>query len=190
MTTHPTFASSALAAVAGLLLLGLLAPGPRGGAVVPEEPRSVQLPSGVVVPVRAVTTGRDGQLAVPEDARTAGWWQGGSRVGDSSGKTLLAAHIDSPRRGLGPYAELFHARPGLRVVLRSSGLRQVFRIRSVRLVRRESLADHPDLYSPRGPRRLVLVTCAPPYQPRRGGYQNLAVITAAPSGPPTPRSSR
>jgi hypothetical protein len=31
-------------------------------------------------------------------------------------------------------------------------------------------------------RRLVLVTCAPPYDERLG-YLNLVVVTAAPSGP-------
>jgi hypothetical protein len=67
-------------------------------------------------------------------------------------------------------------------VLRSGDLRQVFRIRSVRLVRRGSVASRPGLYSPRGVRRLILVTCAPPYDTRRG-YLNLVVVTAAPTGP-------
>jgi hypothetical protein len=31
----------------------------------------------------------------------------------------------------------------------------------------------------------VLVTCAPPYEPAHGGYRNLVVLVAAPSGPPT-----
>jgi hypothetical protein len=68
------------------------------------------------------------------------------------------------------------------VVLRSEDLRQVFRIRSVQLVPRSSAASHPGLYSPRGERRLILVTCAPPYDERLG-YLNLVVVTAAPTGP-------
>ena len=35
-----------------------------------------------------------------------------------------------------------------------------------------------------GAARLTLVTCAPPYDASRGGYQNLAVVTAVPLGPP------
>ena len=35
-------------------------------------------------------------------------------------------------------------------------------------------------------RRVTLVTCAPPYDRARGGYQNLAVVTATPvQGPET-----
>jgi hypothetical protein len=170
-------------AVSLALLIGMFSPG-RGeeNPVTPQVPRSVRLPSGEVLPVHAIGTGRDGELAVPDDARTAGWWRGGARVGDALGKTLLAAHVDSQQRGLGPYAELYATRPGARVVLRSDGLRQVFRIRSVRLVPRGSEASHPGLYSNRGARRLVLVTCAPPYDARLG-YRNLVVVTAEPIGP-------
>jgi hypothetical protein len=191
MFRHRTFTSLLLAAAGAVLavLLGLVTPGPAD-PVLPEAPRSLRLPSGRVVPVHAVSTGRDGQLDVPDNPRSAGWWRGGSRVGDPSGKTLLAAHIDSPRQRLGPFAELYNAQPGLRLVLRSAGLRQDFRIRSVRLVRRESLMARPDLYSPSGTRQLVLVTCAPPYDPTYGGYRNLVVLVARPSGPATPTASR
>ena len=170
------------------VLLGLF-PGPADPAV-PEEPRSLRLPSGQVIAVHAVSTGRDGQLDVPDNPRSAGWWRGSSRVGDPSGNTFLAAHIDSPRQQLGPFAELYAARPGLRLVLRSAGLRQDFRVRSVRLIRRESLTSRPDLYSPSGTRQLVLVTCAPPYDPTQGGYRNLVVLVARPSGPATPTGAR
>jgi hypothetical protein len=192
MSRHATPTSLLLTVAAGavlLLLLGLVAPGPAA-PVVPEPPSSLRLPSGQVVPVRSVSTGTDGLLDVPDDPRTAGWWRGGSRVGDPSGKTLLAAHIDSPRERLGPFAELYDARPGLRLVLRSAGLRQDFRVRSVRLIPRGSLAARPDLYSPSGTRELVLVTCAPPYDPRHGGYQNLAVLVARPGGPATRAATR
>jgi hypothetical protein len=188
MVGGPTFTSRSLTAAAGAVLavlLGLVAPAPAE-PVAPEPPRSLRLPSGRVVPVHAVSTGRDGQLDVPDDPRHAGWWRGGSRVGDPSGKTLLAAHVDSLRQGLGPFAELYDARPGLRLELRSAGLRQEFRVRSVRLIPRQSLTAHPDLYSPGGPRRLVLVTCAPPYDPAHGGYQSLVVLVADPRGPATP----
>ena len=189
MTRHRSFVSLVLAATTGavlVVLLGVLTPDPADPAT-PEAPRSLRLPSGRVVPVQEVSTSRQGQLDVPDDPRTAGWWRGSSRVGDPSGKTLLAAHIDSTRQRLGPFVELYDARPGLPLVLRSAGLRQDFRVRSVRVIRRASLTAHPDLYSSSGPRRLVLVTCAPPYDAAHGGYQNLAVLVAEPSGPPTPR---
>jgi hypothetical protein len=185
VATHRTLTTLATAA-ALVLFLGMFVPGQGEDPVPPQAPRTVRLPGGTVVEVRAVATNQAGELPVPEDARAAGWWRGGARVGDVHGKTLLAAHVDTPRRGLGPYAELYATRPGARVLLRSADLRQVFRIRSVRLVPRGSLAGRPDLYSPQGARRLILVTCAPPYDPGRGGYQNLVVVTATPTGPATP----
>ncbi len=136
------------------------------------------LPSGTVVSVRAVGTAADGSLAVPEDIRLAGWWKGSARLGDPFGSTLVAAHVDSTTQGLGPFASLLGVRPRQRITLTSSHLTQTFTVVSLRLVPRGTLAGHPRIFSPRGPRRLTLVTCAGPYVAGRGGYQNLAVVTA------------
>jgi hypothetical protein len=129
-------------------------------------------------------------LDVPDDVRTAGWWRGGSRLGDPFGSILVAAHIDSATQGLGPYAELLQARPGQRVVVVSRHLVQRFAVRSLRLVPQGPLSRHRWIFAPTGGHRLTLVTCAPPYDARRGGYQNLAVVTAAPVGPPVRRVAR
>ncbi|MBS2937564.1 hypothetical protein KDN32_07400 [Nocardioides sp. J2M5] len=152
--------------------------------VVPQPPDRAVLPSGRSVDVRVVGTTPDGLLAVPRDIEVAGWWRGGSRVGDPFGATLLAAHVDSTTQGLGPFAELLTVGRGARVELRAGELRQVFEVRSRTLVPQGPLTDHPELFDASGRRRLVLVTCAPPYDASRGGYQNLAVLTAAPLGPP------
>lgn len=168
-----------------------VAPGRRAGSAVPAEPPdSARLPSGTVVPVRAVGTTPGGRLAVPTDVRAAGWWRGGAKLGDAFGSTLLAAHIDSSSQGLGPYAELLGARPGQRIQVTGAHLEQEFEIRSLRLIEQGPLTDRTWLFSPAGPRRLTLVTCAPPYDPARGGYQRLAVVTAVPVTDPQPRSAR
>lgn len=204
-----------LAAVGGLviaLLLGAPGPGPPGdpparthvdgqpseavqparradSQVVAEPPLSLRLPGGTTVAVRPVGTRADGRLAVPDDVHTAGWWRGGMRVGDPFGAILVAGHVDSRTQGLGPYAALLSARAGQEVVVRTATLWQRFRIRSLRLIPQGPLRHRPGLHSPRGPRRLVLVTCAPPYDPARGGYQHLAVVTALPVGRPVRRGT-
>jgi hypothetical protein len=150
----------------------------------PEPPRGVTLPSGLTVPVRAVGTTYDGLLAVPADVDVAGWWRGGARVGDPFGSTLVAAHVDSRIEGLGPFAELLTLPRGAPVVLVSAGLRQEFEVTSRRLVPQGSLRGDTWIFDVSGERRLTLVTCAPPYDAARGGYQNLAVVTARPLGPP------
>ena len=149
-----------------------------------EAPEQVRLPSGTTVEVLAVGTRPDGVLDVPDDIRKAGWWRGGSRLADAFGPTVIAAHIDSQTQGLGPYVELLRVRRGDQIVLRSAHLVERFRVSSLRLVPRSSLAGVTDLFSPTGPRRLVMVTCAGPFDESRGGYQNLAIVTARPPSAP------
>jgi hypothetical protein len=150
----------------------------------PQAPRLAVLPSGRRVPVSTVGTTPTGTLAVPDDIDVAGWWRGGSRLGDPFGSVLVAAHVDSHTQGLGPFAELLTVTAGSRVRLESAGLRQTFEVRSRRLVPQGSLVDDSWIFGASGDLRLTLVTCAPPYDASRGGYQNLAVVTARPLGPP------
>jgi hypothetical protein len=149
-----------------------------------QPPTSARLPSGRTVAISAVGTTTYGLLAVPDDIDVAGWWRGGSRLGDPFGSILVAAHVDSRTQGLGPFAELLTVGTGMPVVLRSAGLRQAFEVRSRRLVPQGTLADDSWIFEASGAARLTLVTCAPPYDADRGGYQNLAVVTAVPLGPP------
>jgi hypothetical protein len=154
----------------------------RVGSVVPEPPLGIQLPNGRRVGIQPVGTTRNGLLDVPDDIELAGWWSGGSRLGDPFGSTLVAAHVDSRTQGLGPFASLLRVRAGDRVHVWSDGLRQAFEITALRLRPQGTIGPGSRLHSPGGPRRLTLVTCAGPYDAARGGYQNLAVITATPLG--------
>jgi hypothetical protein len=156
-------------------------PARRAGPPAAERPESVRLPSGTRVRVRPAGTTGHGVLDVPDDITEAGWWRNGARLGDPFGSTLIAGHVDAADQGLGAFAELLSVREGQRVRVRSRGLEQSFTIRSRRLVARGGLRAATDVYSARGPRRLTLVTCAPPYLRDRGGYQNLAVVTAVPT---------
>jgi hypothetical protein len=152
--------------------------------VTAQAPHSATLPSGRTVPVSAVGTTPAGLLAVPDDIDVAGWWRGGARLGDPFGSILVAAHVDSRAQGLGPFAELLNAAPGARIRLESAGLHQTYEISSRRLVPQGDLADDSWIFDASGDARLTLVTCAPPYVAAQGGYQNLAVVTALPLGPP------
>jgi hypothetical protein len=159
----------------------------RVGSVVPEPPTRIQLPDGTTVRIRAVGTTHNGLLDVPANIRVAGWWSGGSRLGDPFGSTMLAAHVDSRTQGLGPFAGLLTVRPGARLKVWSEGLEQTFAVTARRLRPQRPIGPGSWLYSPEGPRRLTLVTCAGPYDAARGGYQNLAVIVAEPVGVPVER---
>ncbi len=146
------------------------------------RPTRLQLPSGAVVAVRATSTSPRGRLRVPDDVERAGWWDGGARLGDRYGAMVMASHVDSTTQGLGPFAELLEADPGDPVSVSSPHTRQTFAVSDNELVARADLAAREDIFSATGDARLVLVTCAPPYLPDEGGYQNLAVVTAVPLG--------
>ena len=161
------------------------------GVLVAEAPAQVRLPSGTTVAVRrGVDDVPTACSTSPTTSAPPGWWRGGSRLGDPFGSTLIAAHIDSRTQGLGPYAELLRVERGARIVVRSRHLVQRFAVTSLRLVPRASLAGATDLFAPSGPRRLTMVTCAGPYDAARGGYQNLAVVTARPVTQPASRDAR
>ncbi|WP_457207892.1 class F sortase [Nocardioides sp. P5_C9_2] len=154
----------------------------------PQRPVVVRLPGGVAVPVRSASTLGSGRLDVPDDIGVAGWWDGGARLGDPFGSTLVAAHVDSTTQGLGPFAALLTVGGGERIRLDSAGLTQEYEVRSLRLVPQGPLTDRTELFAAGGPRRLTLVTCAPPYVRSRGGYQRLAVVTAVPVSAPIRRA--
>jgi hypothetical protein len=154
----------------------------RVGSVVPRRPRLIRLPIGRRVQIQPVGTTSNGLPDVPADADTAGWWEDGSRLGDPFGSMLVAAHVGSPTRGLGPFASLLTARPGERVRVWGGWLRRTFEIRTRTLRPQETAGPMSWLHSRHGPARLTLVTCAGPYDPDGGGYQNLAVVVAFPIG--------
>lgn len=156
-------------------------PGERAdSAARARRPRTVTLPSGTDVPVDVATTSRRGLLRVPADITRAGWWDGGARLGDRYGAMVVASHVDSTEQGLGPFAELLDVAPGDPVTVASSRSSQEFTVDTVDVVPKTTLDTRDDLFSTDGPVRLVLVTCAGPFVPEQGGYQDLAVVTAVP----------
>ena len=74
--------------------------------VLAGRPVALTLPSGTTMAIDATATGPDGALAIPADVNRAGWWDGGSRIGDPFGAVVVAAHVDSFTQGLGRFVEL------------------------------------------------------------------------------------
>ncbi len=152
---------------------------PAGSQVVPRRPALAVLPDGTRMPVDLAGTTPAGALRVPDDITHAGWWRGGSRLGDGFGSIVIAAHVDSRTQGLGPAASLLSAAPGAELVLGIGKLRQRFAVVSVTRVDRDRLRERKDLFSARGPLRLVFLTCGGPFDPERG-YRDNVVVKALP----------
>jgi LPXTG-site transpeptidase (sortase) family protein len=155
------------------------APGPT--TRVRFVPTSVVLPGGARAPVEPAQT-VDTVLAVPENVRHVGWWDGSAYAGDPFGSTVIAGHVDSATDGLGFFARLLRVQPGEVVTLSNGEHRQRYRITSVRTVAQQALATTSAAFDQTGEHRLVLITCTGAYLPARGGYQSNLVVIAEPVG--------
>ena len=144
-------------------------------------PERVTLPGGAaatVVPADTV----DGVLQVPKDVRRVGWWTGSAYVGDPFGATVIAGHVDSAEQGIGFFAKLLTIRAGARLTVSGDGHGETYRVKSVRLVGKNALADDGAALDQTGAQRLVLITCAGQYRPQAGGYESNLVVVADPVG--------
>ncbi|KOV76804.1 peptidase C60 sortase A and B [Nocardia sp. NRRL S-836] len=141
-------------------------------------PGSVRLPSGgsATLVRREV---KDGVLPVPDGIGEATWW--GTELGGAEGATVLAGHVDW-KGAKGPFAELWQAQNGREVVIAdSAGKEYRFRIRQIETVRKEELpARAVEFFGPRGPHRLVLVTCGGTWIGGQQGYEANRVVIAEP----------
>lgn len=156
---------------------------PAGSQVTGEPPVHLELPGGAVLAVDPVATEAGGALALPESVYRAGWWEGSAKLGDPYGAIVIAAHVDSFADGIGPIAVLLDAMPGDVIQLESAGLGQGYTIIRSAFVPRTDLATERRVLSFTGPRRLVLITCAGPFDRDHGGYRYNLVVVAEPSGP-------
>ncbi|RZU15035.1 sortase family protein [Streptomyces sp. BK239] len=122
-----------------------------------------------------------GDMTVPDDPATAGWYRYGPAPGSAQGSTVLVGHVDTDSGDLGEFAALYDVRRGHRVEVRRSGAPPVrYRILSRVTVPKDELPS--SAFRRSGAPVLTLITCAPPYVPERGGYLSNLVVTAAPIG--------
>jgi Sortase domain len=129
------------------------------------------LPTGVAV---------DGQMALPPDPRTIGWYRFGPNPGAPRGSAVLGGHLDSKEYGVGPLVRLRQLRPGDELGVRLTDGRTVrYRTVEVRSIAKQTLAL-AELFDRSGPARLRVVTCGGEYDRDRGGYQENVVVTAVP----------
>ena len=145
-------------------------------------PEQVVLPGGetaAVVPARTV----GGELVVPDDVRTVGWWDGSAYAGDLFGSTVIAGHVDAPRQGRGYFARLLRIAPGETVTVRGDGHRAAYRVVSVEAVRKDALSAASPPFDQRVEHRLVLMTCTGDFDPVTRSYAENLVVTAEPVGP-------
>ncbi|MEU5365887.1 class F sortase [Streptomyces sp. NPDC005925] len=156
--------------------------GPETGAAPAPDarPERVQVREvGLDAPVRPVGVGERGAMTVPGDPLVAGWYRYGPAPGSRQGSAVLVGHVDSDTGALGEFAALYEVRRGDRVeVRRTQAAPVVYRVVSRATVPKDELS--PTVFRRTGDPVLTLITCAPPFEPERGGYRANLVVTAEP----------
>jgi len=185
-TSSPT---KVLRSVPGPLLVKPAAPPavPLAGTSPRDHQRSggpapVRLEVGSIdisMPVVPVGVDERADMALPESVGDVGWYEFGARPTDSAGTTVLAAHVDSRRDGLGPFARLRDVRKGASITVITNGDRRVhYRVDSVDRIAKKTVPIS-DVFERDGDPRLVLITCGGAYD-RGTGYRDNVVVTAFP----------
>ena len=153
-------------------------------APVAMSPGRIVIPTlGVDTTVVPVGVREDGQMEIPPDVDTVGWYRFGPVPGAASGSAVLTGHVDDVRQGAGVFADLGGLNPGDPVaVVDDAGVTRQFTVLS-----REqwSKGEVPldRLFDRGGNPRLVLITCGGSFDSSTLGYDDNIVVTAVPSAP-------
>ncbi|MFE1325002.1 class F sortase [Streptomyces sp. NPDC058735] len=120
-----------------------------------------------------------GDMTIPDTPSVAGWYRYGPSPGGSEGSAVLVGHVDTDTGELGEFAALYDVGRGDRVEVRREGAEAVrYRVVSRVTVPKDELPS--STFRRTGAPVLTLITCAPPFDPGRGGYQSNLVVTAEP----------
>lgn len=156
-------------------------PAAVAGAKTPEPDRLTIDALGVDAPVVPVGVDDKGDLAIPEDVNTVGWYRYGPSPGAAVGSVVIAGHVDSATQGVGELRALWNATPGMVVQVRQDGGPTV----RYRVVSREIFVKGnvplASLFSTGGAARLTLITCGGPFDEETRSYLDNVVVTAVPA---------
>ncbi|GAA3855842.1 hypothetical protein GCM10022243_21480 [Saccharothrix violaceirubra] len=144
-----------------------------------QTPGTVRLPGGGTAALVRKEVTADGVLPVPDGVGEATWW--GVDLGAGEGATVLAGHVDW--QGMtGPFEVLWRAEDGQEVVVvDNAGKEFAYTVSQVVTVRKDELpAKAVEFFGPRGPHRLVLVTCGGRWVGGGAGYEENRVVIATP----------
>lgn len=119
----------------------------------------LRLPAlGVAAPVQLLPETTSQTLDPPSDYRTVGLWPLGAQPGDERGTAIIAGH--TVHTGGGALDDLELLAPGDEIVLERPGGDLAYRVTSVKIYRKATLAqDAASIFSQTVPARLAVVTC-------------------------------
>ena len=159
-------------------------PTPGAGAgTAPDLPARITL-AGLDVDVPVVSVGVDdrGQMEVPVDVQTVGWYRFGPGPGSDAGSSVLSGHVDDRVQGRGAFYRLSDLGEGDPVQITLGGGAVLdYRVRSVERIDKSDLPVQ-QLFARDGAPRLTLVTCGGEFDQETRNYRDNVVVTAEPVG--------
>jgi hypothetical protein len=143
-------------------------------------PTQLRLPAlGVTASIVPVGLAAGGTLAVPADPHVLGWWEEGAAPGEALGTVVIDGHVDTWNAGDGALFHLASARPGERIVLRTSAGPVTYVIVGRRTYLKASLPR--SVFASYGRPRLVVITCGGPFDWTTRHYLDNVVVYALPA---------
>lgn len=151
----------------------------RSGPV--PEPTALRVPQvSLHTRVKDVGVEDDGTVEVPDDTGESGWYRYGPAPGASAGSAVLVGHVDDRDGNLGAFAKLYKVRKGDEVTVARKDAPPVrYEVAAREVLDKDRLPG--EVFRRHGRPVLTLVTCAPPYEPARGGYQRSLLVYAVPA---------
>ena len=142
-------------------------------------PVRIALPDlGIDMEISAEGIDQEGAMALPKNAATAGWYRFGPGLRETAGATVIAAHVDSPHDGVGPFSRLKDAAVGSLVnVSADDGSTVAYTVTEVRSVGKIG-APMAEVFDRAGSPRLTLVTCGGVFDYDTGHYVDNVIVTA------------
>ena len=122
---------------------------------------------------------KNGQMDLLDKPSQLGWYRFGAQPSSRTGTTVLAAHVDTRREGLGPFARLREAKAGTRVIVTDTdGDRHAYKVADVTSMDKAEVPWR-EVFAEGGHPRLVLITCGGAYD-QENGYRDNVLVTAFP----------
>jgi LPXTG-site transpeptidase (sortase) family protein len=145
----------------------------------PTAPTRLSVPSlGIDMAVVGVGIDDRNYMEIPVSIYEAGWYRFGPGPDSAAGATVIAAHVDMPGQGIGPFAELRNAQVGAEItVVDAAGVTHTYRVIQVeRIEKAEVPLDR--VFSKEGDPTLVLVTCGGDFDFTAQSYTDNYIVTA------------
>ncbi|CAL9440337.1 hypothetical protein SUDANB106_02259 [Streptomyces sp. enrichment culture] len=154
----------------------------KASAAPAPEPTALTIPRlSLDARVQGVGVEDDGTVEVPGNAGQAGWYRYGPAPGAPAGSAVIVGHVDDRTGDLGAFAKLYGVREGDDVTVEREDAPPLrYEVTASEVVGKEALPE--EVFRRDGRPVLTLVTCAPPYDRERGGYQRNLLVYAVPAG--------